>query len=221
MSAILKGSLECLVVVPDKTIEEYTAARPHWTAKQIGDQLWNTKIPFTTACGLNRAAAIEMCESDPRGVRCGVAFFQEANGSPLIEITSISSVMASYKSAELSRKRQKEEQERIEKINAEKEMLIKYREACTKFGFKDGSEEMSKCMFDMYKMGNSKPHPPTVIQNNTGDSSAVRAMLEEQKRQREFEASMELMQRGLDMMNPPKPRITCKYNQYTKTTVCD
>ena len=33
--------------------------------------------------------------------------------------------------------------------------------------------------------------------------------------------SLELMRRGLEMMNPPKPALTCKYNAFTKTTVCN
>jgi TPR repeat protein len=95
------------------------------------------------------------------------------------------------------------------------------RETCSGFGFKDGSKEMSTCMFDLYKLEKSKSQPPTVIQNNSGDSSAVRALLEEQKKQRQLEGALELMKRGSEMLNPPKPRITCKYNSFTKTTVCN
>ena len=45
--------------------------------------------------------------------------------------------------------------------------------------------------------------------------------LEEQKKQRQLEGALELMKRGSEMLNPPKPRITCKYNAFTKTTVCN
>ena len=72
----------------------------------------------------------------------------------------------------------------------------------------------------MEMQSNNRP-PRTVIQNNSGDSSAVRALLEEQKKQRQLEGALELMKRGSEMMNPPKPRIACKYNSFTKTTVCN
>jgi hypothetical protein len=78
---------------------------------------------------------------------------------------------------------------------------------------------------DLYKLEKSKSQTRTVIQNKVpsgnGDASAVRALLEEQKRQRELEGSLELMKRGLEMMNGPKPKLTCKYNTLTKTTVCN
>jgi hypothetical protein len=104
------------------------------------------------------------------------------------------------------------------KIRGERERL---RETCSGFGFKDGSKEMSKCMFDLYKLEKSKSQTRTVIQNNTGDASAVRALLEEQKKQRQLEGSLEMMRRGFEMMSPPKPKLTCKYNSFTKTTVCN
>jgi hypothetical protein len=49
----------------------------------------------------------------------------------------------------------------------------------------------------------------------------VREQLEEQKKQRQLEGSLELMKRCFEMMNPPKPALTCKYNTFTKTTVCN
>jgi len=93
---------------------------------------------------------------------------------------------------------------------------------CAKFGFKDGTKEMSNCMFELYKLEkSSSSKTQTVIQNNTGDNSAVRTLLEEQKKQRQFNNSLELMQRGLEIMNPTRPKLTCKYNSFTKTTVCN
>jgi len=71
-------------------------------------------------------------------------------------------------------------------------------------------------MLELYKIDNQ----PSITTNNS-DSGAVRALLEEQKKQRQLEGSLELMKRGLEMMNPPKPKITCKYNAFTRTTVCN
>jgi len=99
--------------------------------------------------------------------------------------------------------------------------MKRLKETCSEVGFKDGSKEFSTCMFELYKLNKSKSQTQTVIQNNTGDNSAVRALLEEQRKQRQLEGSLELMKRGFEMMNPPKPKLTCKYNTFTKTTVCN
>ena len=111
----------------------------------------------------------------------------------------------------------------VNRLNAEKNRgeRERLRKTCSGFGFKDGSKEMSTCMFDLYKLEKSKSQTRTVIQNNTDDGSAVRALLEEQKKQRQLEGSLELMRRGFEMMSPPKPKLTCKYNTFTKTTICN
>jgi len=74
-------------------------------------------------------------------------------------------------------------------------------------------------MFKQYKIENQRGTGHVSSEN--GDASAVRALLEGQRNQRELEGSLELMKRGLEMMNPPKPALTCKYNAFTKTTVCN
>jgi uncharacterized protein len=105
----------------------------------------------------------------------------------------------------------------VRKIRGERERL---RETCSGFGFKDGSKEMSKCMFDLYKLEKSQSQTRAVIQNNTGAASA---RLEEQRRQRQLEGSLELMRRGVEMMSPSKnttnqptfPSPPKRYNCYS------
>ena len=90
----------------------------------------------------------------------------------------------------------------VRKMRGERERL---RETCSGFGFKDGSKEMSKCMFDLYKLEKSQSQTRTVIQNNT---DAASARLKEQRRQRQLEGSLELMRRGFDMMSPSRNTTT-------------
>ena len=73
-------------------------------------------------------------------------------------------------------------------------------------------------MFDLYKLAKSKSPSRTVIQNNSADSSAIRSLLEEQKKQRQLERSLEPIKRGLEIMPPPKPRTTFRYSAISKTT---
>ena len=126
-----------------------------------------------------------------------------------------------------------EKEERLAKIEKKKAraaaekakmqgMVAPYKSRCSAFGFKDGSKEMSKCMFDLYKLEKAKSQTPTIIQNNSGDSSAVRALLEEQKKQRQLEGSLELMKRGFEMMKPParRPTTRCQFNRITNSMVC-
>ena len=91
---------------------------------------------------------------------------------------------------------------------------------CAKLGFNPNTDKFADCALRLMEMQSNKS-PQTVIQNNSGDSSAVRALLEKQKKQRQLEGSLELMKRGLEIMSPPKPRITCRYSAISKTTVCN
>jgi TPR repeat protein len=88
-----------------------------------------------------------------------------------------------------------------------------FRETCSSFGFKEGSKEMSNCMFELYKIDQSKSQSPNVIQNapstRSGTAPEVRAFIEEQRRaaeaQRkaiEAQQGIEIMRQGLEMMKP-------------------
>ena len=96
-----------------------------------------------------------------------------------------------------------------------------YRKKCEAIGFNPGTEKFADCILRMMEM-NSSPKTQTVIQNTTtGSDPAVRALLEEQKRQRELEGSLELMKKGLEMMQPPQsPTVRCTNNKATSTITC-
>jgi hypothetical protein len=104
--------------------------------------------------------------------------------------------------------------------NTQIKAIENYKNKCQEMGFTRKTDKFADCVLRLMEMQSNK-RPQTVIQNNTGDSSAVRALLEEQKKQRQLEGSLELMKRGFEMMSPPKPKLTCKYNSLTKTTVCN
>jgi hypothetical protein len=91
---------------------------------------------------------------------------------------------------------------------------------CIQIGFTPKTDKFSDCVLRLMEM-QSKNTSQTIIQNNTSDSSGILSLLEEQKKQRELEAAIELMKLGSEIMNPPKSSITCKYNELTKTTVCN
>jgi len=136
------------------------------------------------------------------------------------------------------------ERQRVAVINAKMQKIIsRLKPSCTAFGFKDGSSELSKCLFDLYKIEQEKEQKraaaaeqtiqyKSAIDSRNANAAArasqietqnmlVREQLQEQKKQRQLEGSLELMRRGFEMMSPPKPKLTCKYNTFTKTTVCN
>jgi hypothetical protein len=98
--------------------------------------------------------------------------------------------------------------------------LVDYKKQCAEIGFTPNTDKFADCVLRMMEM-NSSSKPQTVIQNNTGSDPAVRALLEEQKRQRELDGALELMKRGNEMMQPPKPKLTCTYNPVLRQTTCN
>jgi TPR repeat protein len=140
------------------------------------------------------------------------------------------------------------ERQRVAVINAKMQKIIsRLKPNCTAFGFKEGSSELSKCLFDLYKIEQQKEQKRAAAAEQTRQNKSaidsrraaaaeqarqyksaideqnrlVREQLEEQRNQRQLEGSLELMRRGFEMMSPPKPKLTCKYNTFTKTTVCN
>ena len=146
-------------------------------------------------------------------------FFEKYGNRPLVEGSKVNingtlcSVNSWNKVLNPSEQRKMDSNQALAKINQSKT-------TCIQIGFVPKTNKFADCVLRLMEMQSNK-RPQTVIQNNTGDSSAVRALLEEQKKQRQLEGSLELMKRGFEMMSPPKPKLTCKYNSLTKTTVCN
>ena len=82
-----------------------------------------------------------------------------------------------------------------------------YFQKCEEIGFTPKTDNFSDCVLRLMEM-QSNTRPQTVMQNNTGDSSAVRALLEEQKKKRQLEGALELMKRGSELMNQSNPKLT-------------
>jgi len=115
------------------------------------------------------------------------------------------------------------EKQKKENINAQKkenENLKRINLTCQKFGFKINTPEISKCTFDIYKLELSKTTNMLTSSGNANRTITSNAILEEQKRQNDLENNLQLLQRSLDLLNPTKPKLTCKYNSIFKNTTC-
>ena len=135
------------------------------------------------------------------------------------------------------------EERRIAEARAD--IIRHFQPECAAFGFEVSSNQMAACMFDLYKIEQGKEQKRGVAlerakQNraviDAGNSNAaartaqieaqnrlVREQLKEQQRQREINelnGLLELGKQGLEMMQPPKPALTCTYNPSNQTTTC-
>jgi len=122
-----------------------------------------------------------------------------------------------YKTAVKKIKRDQEQDYKNRKEQAQKKKLASWSQKCVAFGYELRSDKHKSCMLELYKIDNQPG-----INTNNSDSSAIRGLLEEQKKQRELDGALELMKRGSDMMKPPaqNPTTTCQFNRITNTMVC-
>jgi hypothetical protein len=74
-----------------------------------------------------------------------------------------------------------------------------FKQKCQEIGFTPDTEQFGNCILRLMEM-QSNNRPKTVIQNNSGVDGAVRALLEEQKAQREMDRGLELMKQGRNIM---------------------
>ena len=103
-----------------------------------------------------------------------------------------------------------------------------------KTGFKEDTEEIAECIFDLYKLEvQSKQNfqMQQTIQNNAAKQQAI---LEQQLREQEFNNGMMLLQQSADIFNslsqssttsttvsPTKIKpFNCKFNNYSQTVSC-
>lgn len=93
--------------------------------------------------------------------------------------------------------------------------LSRWSQTCEGFGYVAKTDQHKSCMLELFKLDKQSN-----AATNNNDFGAVGALLEEQKRQRELEGSLELMQRGLDMMRP-KPSVKCQFNRIMNTMTCN
>ena len=151
--------------------------------------------------------ALEACRKK-RNQECFITFFKYKN-------TSDDRVY--HQSYDLAVSKIKKDNEQVIKGNKEQRRranLAAWSQTCTGFGYEAKTDKHKACMLELYKLEN-QPR----ASNNNSDSAAVRALLEEQRRQREVDSGLEMMKRGLDMMGP-KPSVTCQFNNIMNTMVC-
>lgn len=120
-------------------------------------------------------------------------------------------------------KQKQVEKQKKEVLNAQKkenENLKRINMTCQKFGFKINTPEISKCIFDIYKLELSKTKNKLNSSGKAKSEVTLNKILEEQKRQNDIENNLKLLQRSLDLLNPANPKLTCKYNSVFKNTTC-
>jgi hypothetical protein len=147
------------------------------------------------------------------GEECFLAFYKDKNTPDKRIYThpyDIAVKKIKLKREQITKRRTEQEQQK---------KLASWSEKCVAFGYELRSDKHKSCMLELYKLDNQ----PSITTNNrnNSDSGAVRALLEEQRKQRQLEGSLEMMKRGLEMMSPPKPKLNCRYNPITYTTVCN
>jgi len=133
------------------------------------------------------------------------------------------------------------EERRIAEVRAD--IIRRFQPKCAAFGFKVGSNRMATCMFDLYKIELEKAQKRAVsleqekqnraaIEAENANAAAraaqidaqnrlIREQLKEQQKQREIDGLLELGRQGLEMMQPPKPALTCTYNPFLRQTTCN
>ena len=133
------------------------------------------------------------------------------------------------------------EERRIAEVRAD--IIRRFQPKCAAFGFKVGSNRMATCMFDLYKIELEKGQKRAVsleqekqnraaIEAENANAAAraaqidaqnrlIREQLKEQQKQREIDGLLELGRQGLEMMQPPKPALTCTYNPFLRQTTCN
>ncbi|MBD21592.1 MAG: hypothetical protein CMM37_11190, partial [Rhodospirillaceae bacterium] len=84
--------------------------------------------------------------------------------------------------------------------------IAPYKSKCRAFGFKEGSKDMSKCMFDLYKIKEKNIQNSIIIKNNSASNSTTRNRLYKEKREREIQEGLELIKRSLETISPPRRR---------------
>ena len=83
---------------------------------------------------------------------------------------------------------------------------------CKGFGFKEGSEALAQCMFDLYKLEQSAAQNQALRSQAASDAAAQRALLQQQIDQQNFNQGIQLLQQSQRSLYPPTPTTTCQWN---------
>ena len=131
-------------------------------------------------------------------------------------------------------RRQREQQVAEQRDQRERQEMQGRSNTCKGFGFKEGSEALAQCMFDLYKLEQSAAQNQALrsqaasdaAQNQAlrsqaaSDAAAQRALLQQQIDQQNFNQGIQLLQQSQRMLNPPTPTTTCQWNDIMQTMTC-
>jgi hypothetical protein len=115
-----------------------------------------------------------------------------------------------------------EKQKQVEVNENERNNYIK--KTCASLGFKENTQPYQQCTLELYKstIQIEAIQQAAAVQRESAESytHALEASNDENKKLREFEASMYLLQESSKLLSPRQPRAQCKYNNLLKTVTC-
>jgi len=114
------------------------------------------------------------------------------------------------------------------------------RKSCSAFGFKEASQEMSTCLFELYKLDQqakqtradlSEGERQREVSSNQANVNAAaqqqlmeaqRRLAEQQVEEQRFQQGMQLLQNSQQILNSmqPAPRTTCRFNPLLNSMTC-
>jgi hypothetical protein len=99
---------------------------------------------------------------------------------------------------------------------------------CLSFGFKSDTDYFSKCLFELYKIEQQSKQTDALIAERKAQNKAQEAaQLESLSLQRQaldeqrFQQGIQQMQDAARILNPPRTTTRCRWNNITKTMICD
>ena len=94
-----------------------------------------------------------------------------------------------------------------------------YSQKCQEMGFTPKTKNFGNCILRLMEMQSNNR---ALLEEQRRQRELDSALLEEQQRQRKLNRSLEIMRWGYRMMNPPepKPKLSCTHNPLTYKTVC-
>lgn len=99
------------------------------------------------------------------------------------------------------------------------EVVKGLRENCLIFGFKENSDQLNKCVMEMYK---SQQEIEIIRQSQNNSANNMAAYTQELSRLREFEQGMQLLQISSGLLAPlnQRPTTVCRYDPTMRTMRC-
>ena len=102
---------------------------------------------------------------------------------------------------------------------------VRRSDTCRSFGFTEGGESFSKCMFELYKLERQSEISQAAISQakaaQASNAATQQQLLNTQQKmleEQQFIQGMRQLQDAANMINPPQ--TTCKWNPVTYTMVC-